>query len=502
MKTNGFALLILLLLYAFLFQGTRGLWSGDEGRYTAASLEMLRLRSLTRLQLNDTTPHYTKPPLTYTSIAASIAAFGRSEWAVRLPNSAAFVLTVLLVHRMAVLLGLRRPRLAAAVYAGSPFPFAASNIVTTDTLLVLWHACAACAFMAAWKAQTPWRRRGWATLFWLAFGLAFLTKGPPSLMPFAALAVFAALCGGWRSAASLFWPPAVLLFLAVGLGWYVAALRAVPGLWDYWLHREIAGRALGTVKNHGAAWRDAFVLYVPVLLLGFFPWVWYLARELRGAGRFFRAEYWGRLRAGNAPFLLLLLWAAVPAAIFFVMPSRQPLYMLPSFLPLSLLAASRIELAWAGADGAAWRRRITWAAVWFCVLLAGRAAFGLAPHGDDSRVLARALRSQCPSSAGKITFVEMYSPPYGIKLYLDAQADSVLLNPAADWNRFGGPPRLLKYKLEQGESDGIFLVGVHNLKSFVRAAAACGFRAHIEGESHRTCFVRLSPAPQTGKPGR
>jgi 4-amino-4-deoxy-L-arabinose transferase-like glycosyltransferase len=493
-KPNTFALVCLLILYGFLFQGWRGLWGGDEGRYTAASVEMLRLRSLTRLQLSDHTPHYTKPPLTYAAMAASMAAFGRNEWAARLPNAAAFVLTVLLVHQLARRSGLKRPRLAAAIYAGAPLPFAAANIITTDTLLVLWHACAAAAFMASWKAGTPWRRRGWTTLLWLALGLAFMTKGPPSLLPLAAFVAFAALCGGWRAVGALFWLPAVALFSAVGLSWYIAVILEVPGLWDYWMHRELAGRALGTVKNHGGAWYAALTIYAPVLLLGLFPWVWYLMRDVRRAGRFFRAEYWKNVRAGGEPFLFLLLWASVPIGIFFVVPSRQPLYLLPSFVPLSLLAASRVERAWAGATEPGRRIQILWLTAWLCVLLAGRASLGLMSDKKDARALSQAILRQCPTAFRRITFVDVYSPRYGLKLYLDTQVDNVTLAPTETWNRFGPPPRLLAAKLAQGETEDVFLVGRRSVEAFSAGAAAGGFQAHTEGEAQGLCLVRLTPS--------
>src|SRR3546814_20097643 len=45
-------------------------------------------------QLSHDVAHFSKPPLTYWAIAASVAVFGANEWAVRLPNALAFALTV------------------------------------------------------------------------------------------------------------------------------------------------------------------------------------------------------------------------------------------------------------------------------------------------------------------------------------------------------------------------------------------------------------------------
>ena len=74
-----------LLLWAFALQGTRGLWSPDEGRYVDVALEMLKSGDWLRPHVNDEFAHVTKPPLTYWAVASSVELFGRHEWAARLP---------------------------------------------------------------------------------------------------------------------------------------------------------------------------------------------------------------------------------------------------------------------------------------------------------------------------------------------------------------------------------------------------------------------------------
>ncbi|PKM14670.1 MAG: hypothetical protein CVV12_12650 [Gammaproteobacteria bacterium HGW-Gammaproteobacteria-2] len=94
---TGIRILILALIvlaYALAFQGSRGLFTTDEGRYSAVALNMLERSDFITPQLSHDVAHYTKPPLTYWAIAASVALFGANEWAVRLPNALAFALTV------------------------------------------------------------------------------------------------------------------------------------------------------------------------------------------------------------------------------------------------------------------------------------------------------------------------------------------------------------------------------------------------------------------------
>src|SRR2546428_758707 len=93
-------LLPLLLILAFAFQGSRGLYDPDEGRYTGVALQMLDTGDFLVPSLEPGHFHLTKPPLTYWALAASIALFDHNEWAARLPNALAFFLTALIVYRL------------------------------------------------------------------------------------------------------------------------------------------------------------------------------------------------------------------------------------------------------------------------------------------------------------------------------------------------------------------------------------------------------------------
>ena len=85
-------IIICLLVYCLAFQGVRPLWEPDEGRYTAVAMEMLRQGDWLKPQLHREQPHWTKPPLTYWVIAASVSFLGRNEFAARLVSSLSFFL--------------------------------------------------------------------------------------------------------------------------------------------------------------------------------------------------------------------------------------------------------------------------------------------------------------------------------------------------------------------------------------------------------------------------
>ncbi|MDQ4147843.1 MAG: glycosyltransferase family 39 protein [Pseudomonadota bacterium] len=111
------SLLVLLIMLAFAFQGSRGLWGTDEGRDTEVALRMLDSGDYLFPSLNDEEPHFSKPPLTCWAIAGSISLFGRNEWAARLPNALAFIVTGLLIYGLGLRLIPSRPWLPVLIYA-------------------------------------------------------------------------------------------------------------------------------------------------------------------------------------------------------------------------------------------------------------------------------------------------------------------------------------------------------------------------------------------------
>lgn len=66
---------------------------------------------------------------------------------------------------------------------------------------------------------------------WVGWGAAFLTKGPPGLLPLLAVIPFVAIRGGGCGVARLFSPAGVAAFLAIGFGWFASEwlewLRAI-----------------------------------------------------------------------------------------------------------------------------------------------------------------------------------------------------------------------------------------------------------------------------------
>ncbi|MBB6184647.1 ArnT family glycosyltransferase [Oleiagrimonas soli] len=414
-------LAILLVLMGFAFQGSRPLWSRDEGRYTDNALQMIASGDYLVPAYNVDRTNFNKPPMTAWLIAASVRTFGHNTWAVRTPYALAFIFTALLLAGMGRTLMPDKFWLPGLVYACTVFPFLSANIVSTDVFLTLFEALAGFGFVRAFldaKARHP---RRWAWLMWLGFGLAFLTKGPPGLMPLLAMVPFAARQNGWRGLGRLFTPVGLLIFLLVGLGWYAAVVLTHPGLLEHYLKYEVYDRVFTTVHDRHGQWYGWIKVYLPALLLGTLPWWWTLLRGMRAALTPSRLQsLW--LQAG--PKLFLLLWFVLPLCVFILARSRLPLYLMPLFVPLAMLLAYMLR---ARIDLRRTRQRVLLGA-WIVLLLVVKAgaAYHRQPNIDNE------LRSQTFLAAVQNTRYDALvfirdsdsqndideTTPWGMRLYL------------------------------------------------------------------------------------
>ncbi len=405
--TAGRWLPALLLLLALLFNGSRGLWAPDEGRYVVGAMEMLRRGDFVGIFLNDDTTHFTKPPLTYWSIAAAMATFGQSEFAARLPNALAFVATALLLLSAGRLLTPAAPALPMVVYATMALPFLAAGFITTDTLTALFTTLAGVAFLHLQAGIAPRRA---ALALWIGFGFAFLTKGPPTLL---ALPVFV----GWllvhrdrQALRKLLLSPGLPLFALIGFGWFLLAERRFPGLLHYLLGAEVAGRVASSEFQRNASWYGGFAVYLPTLLVGTLPW-WPAWLVLGRRGQLAPAI------AGPGD-RLLLLWIAVPFLVFMLARSRLPLYLLPLFAPMALWLARRFEPV---ACRLSPRRQVAIVAACFALLVGSKLAIAqLSPVGHDSRVTAALIEKLLPGGVDEIVYVDGRAL-WELRFYLGAQ---------------------------------------------------------------------------------
>ena len=454
-----------LLAFALAFQGTRGLWEPDEGRYAGIAHHMLMSGDFIHPAFNDEQRHYAKPPLTYWSIAAGIRLLGANEWGARLANALAFAATTLLLLALARSIVPSRPWLPPLVYASFLLPYSASNGVTPDTLLTLCETIGVLGFVRYRESLAQGRNDGALRLMWLGFALAFLTKGPPGLLPLLAIVCFAGMERGWRGAARLVSAGGLLLFAVVGLGWFALVVATEPGLATYFLRDEVVNRIFTGTHHRNSGWYGAFLVYVPTLVLGTLPWTYVAMRGALQAPRTVLSRSWWRSMLLREPWIVFLaLWLLLPLAILFVSRSRLPLYVLPLFPALALLVARRL------ADWRPSRLVLLLLACWIAGLVALRIAAAQFPTDNDSRRLALAIAATEAPRPSEVIFVEE-APQWGLGLYLRCEIERVRLSAAAKGAEEGD---------ETLESELSAIAGQHPL-----VIARADRRSEVENELRR-----------------
>lgn len=403
-------LVICLLILAFAFQGSRGIFAPDEGNHVSIAKAMLDTGDLLIPRVHQEI-WLDKPPLSFWGIAAGMYMFGDNEWGARVFNGLCFMLTALLVFFLGKSLGgNRQGLLGAIIYSTMIIPFAAGNVLTPDTPLTFWVTA---AFFCFWKSIEPGTRREvlWKMLMCAAFGLGFLTKGPAVLIFAGAIFVFIVL---QRRVLRYFLTPWALvglgIFCVLGLGWYAYVTREVHGSLAYFWDNQVFGRTISDKYNRNAGWTGALI-YLPVVLLGTLPWSLVCWRELMDRGRkILRKSYWINLRNRPAD-LLPAVWIVFPLLIFCAASSRLPLYVLPVFPAFALSLAS----LWpAPSSGKIWhsnplgfsRGESIALVLWVVILLGVKHTAAHYPHRQNMRALYASIVDKLPNEAYEIVCVD------------------------------------------------------------------------------------------------
>ena len=315
---------VLVAALALLFRlGGVPLLDPDEPVYAQTAVEMLRTGDFVSPRIYGDF-WYDKPPLYYWLTAASIAALGATETAARLPSALFGIAGALGVYFAGRgMLGRRAALLAALVLATSLGYVYLGKAAVTDMTLTFF--CSGALFAYYYK------RYNW---MYVSMGLAALTKGPVGIvLPGAIIALHLLLCGRLREIARLRLLRGALILALVAGPWYLAmyALHGAAFV-DTFLGFHNVTRFLQPEHASGAK----LYYYVPVLLLGFFPWTPFLLQALREAAR-------QRKSAEGEALLFCAVWAGAVFAFFSASQTKLVSYILPLYPALALLVGYYLD---------------------------------------------------------------------------------------------------------------------------------------------------------------
>jgi hypothetical protein len=319
---DGMMILGLQLLLLLFRLGSVPLLGPDEPRYARVAVEMARANEFTTPTLGGEA-WLEKPPLYYWLAGLGYRVLGETEAAARWPAVfAALLLTGFTGAVGARLFGASCGRIAMLILATSPLTFAYGRAATMDMLVAAFITGASGAFILsilgiAGASAVP--------AAWALVGLAVLAKGPIGVVIPAGLALLLLLLLRRFELRRVASPAALAL----------SALIAAPGSSrSMRIRASISSRCSSSTTTSNASPPRSTIIpgrvyyYVPVLLLGVFPWTG-VAVAAGGALAAVRRDH----------RLAVLAWMLVPLGLFSAAGSKLPGYILPCLPPLAIIMA-------------------------------------------------------------------------------------------------------------------------------------------------------------------
>jgi 4-amino-4-deoxy-L-arabinose transferase-like glycosyltransferase len=343
------------LFYTF-WLGVYPLFTPDEGRYAEVAREMLSTGDYVTPRVNGVA-FLDKPILHYWLQAAAIRSFGLNEWAIRFFPALFGLIGCLVTYSGGRLLFDRRTALLSTIIlATTPLYFCGAHYANLDLEVAVLITCTLLCLIIALKNMTRWQSQFLFAAYFFA-ALAFLTKGLIGM-------AFPSLIGGtwiiltkrWDTLKKLHLPLGVCLFILITLPWYLLAQQANPAFLHFFFVKQQMTRFLSTETFNN---KTPFWFYLPILLVGFFPWSIFLVQAIAKPICLLR-----RSRTQHETELFLLLWLLI-IFIFFSLPHSKMIgYIFPLLPALALLVGHDLSSSWEKAQ----RKTIYWGITNFILL--------------------------------------------------------------------------------------------------------------------------------------
>ena len=322
----------------FFLLGRAPLSNPDEGRYAEVAREMVATGDWVTPRL-DGVHYFEKPPLVYWAEALAQQTFGPGELAARSVVALFAIFGIAITYAAGRSLYGRRAGIWSAVVLGtSLLYFALGHILLLDTAVSVLMSAALFFFLVGIRTDRPSSgapsRRRCFYAFYLFAALATLTKGLIGfLIPGAVIFTWLLVFNQWRRLRPIYLPTGLLLFLVVAAPWHlVMAWRNPEWAHFYFIHEHLQRFATSEAHRVQPWW-----FYVPIALLGLFPWTGFLWPALRDT----LAGGWAR-RKENADAWFLVTWAVFVFLLFSESRSKLIPYILPVFPPLAVLIGASI----------------------------------------------------------------------------------------------------------------------------------------------------------------
>lgn len=262
---------------------------------------------------------YDKPPMYYWLVALSYSVFGVGDFSARFPSALMALVCVFAVMRYGkILFDKSIGVMAALILVTSLEFFYLGKAAVTDMTLTL---CLTVSLLAFLCRKYP--------VFYLFSALAVVAKGPIGLFPLVIAGLYLLCTGNLKEYRHMKILTGVFIFTAVALPWYAFMYHTHGSAFiDTFLGFHNITRFTSPEHPSGTLW----YYYIPVLLIGFFPWTPVLFQSL-----------YASIARGNKRTFFLFLWVCVIFLFFTISQTKLVSYILPLYPPLALLTACYLQ---------------------------------------------------------------------------------------------------------------------------------------------------------------
>ena len=275
-------------------------------------------------------------------MSLSYHAFGVNEFSARFPSAVSGMGIIVLQYLF--LARCRGPVVAlfgAAMLLLNVQILGLGRMALTDSVLIFFITQSLYGFWLGFYGEG--RPRHWMWILYVGMALATLTKGPVGfLLPLMTVGLYLLLArewaGFWRRGLPLAGP---LIFILLAAPWYIAMLLIHGDQYVTSARADTVGRFSGAMEGHGGT----PLFYIPIFLVGFFPWSGWLPFAWFQAFRSWLAACTQGKNTLSIPSDSRLEWFAaiwvLAGLVFFSLSStRLPHYIAPLFPAAAILTAS------------------------------------------------------------------------------------------------------------------------------------------------------------------
>jgi 4-amino-4-deoxy-L-arabinose transferase-like glycosyltransferase len=357
----------LLLQMGSLF--SPGLMDDADAIHINIAREMLHRHDFVSPYLNGLR-FFEKPPMMFWLSSGSMAVFGETDWAARLPLALTALLLCFAVYALGThLFGERGGFYSGLALATCIGPYLYTRFYIPDILIPLWMTLGVYLFLIALDRLRAQRAPDLSARpsansallpclgFAVVLALNLLTKGLIGLVfPIGFVLLYLAISGQLRALRRLHPLASAAVFLIVAAPWHIlAALRNPPiplpagiGLparggwaWTYIINEHFArflGKRIPHDYGNTPVW--LFWLYLAIWIM---PWTAFLPGAIAEHARNLGHRFTVTLRQREAA-LSLVLWTVLVVG-FFTVSHRQEYYSLPAIPALTLMAGGLLARA-------------------------------------------------------------------------------------------------------------------------------------------------------------